>query len=246
MPTASAQACGAELGARGRQRPPPTACRSTAAPAGRPRRRRPGTPCRAAGPPTDERGDVVQPAGLRRSPRCRASHQAAGSTSVPSGCWRPPLADQLPRSRRPARRPCRTGSTSRRRRPGRHPRAPSRCSTASWFEPHEAVAALAGLVGVEVLERRAVGQQVGVASRRRPASASPARRRPRRGQRLHDLRVGAERRRALLQQQVGAHVRGRGRPHAVDVLGAQRLVVEVPRAVVAGPPLGARSPAGRP
>ena len=32
----------------------------------------------------------------------------------------------------------------------------------------------------------------------------------------------------------------------VDVLGAQRLVVEVPRAVVVGPPPGGRSRAGRP
>ena len=52
------------------------------------------------------------------------------------------------------------------------------------------------------------------------------------GQRLLHLGVGAERRGPLLEQQVGAHVRGRRRPDAVEVLGAQRLVVEVPRAVV--------------
>ena len=54
---------------------------------------------------------------------------------------------------------------------------------------------------------------------------------------LH-LRVGPEARRALLEQQVGAHV-GRGRrPDAVEVLGTHRLVVEVPRAVVLGAATG--------
>src|SRR6478735_856393 len=51
-------------------------------------------------------------------------------------------------------------------------------------------------------------------------------------QRGLDLGVGAESLGAFLEQQVGLHVGGRGVPHAVDVLGAAGLVVEVARAVV--------------
>ena len=105
-------------------------------------------------------------------------------------------------------------------------------------EADEAVAALARAVGVEVLERRGVGEQVGVGLALGQGGhgqlGDPAR-----GQRLLHLGVGPERRRPLLEQQVGAHVR-RGRlPDAGVVLGAQRLVVEVPRAVVGRAAAGA-------
>ena len=72
----------AQLGPPGRWPPAPSGCRSTAARAARPRRRRPGTPCRAAGPPPRSRR---RPRGRppAASAACNASHQPAGSTSVP-------------------------------------------------------------------------------------------------------------------------------------------------------------------
>ena len=52
-------------------------------------------------------------------------------------------------------------------------------------------------------------------------------------QRLLHLGVGAEGSRPLLEDEVRAHVGGCGDPDVVADLGAQRLVVEVARAVVA-------------
>src|ERR1700735_3126948 len=48
-----------------------------------------------------------------------------------------------------------------------------------------------------------------------------------------DLRVGAERAGFVAQDQVVAHARGGGGPHAVVVFGPRRVVVEVHDAVVA-------------
>lgn len=78
------------------------------------------------------------------------------------------------------------------------------------------------VVALQILQRLAGGQG-GLGQLGDPAG----------GERLGDLGVGAEGPRLLLQDQVGAHVR-RGRdPDVLGVLGPQRLVVEVPRAVVA-------------
>src|SRR5690606_27892889 len=87
---------------------------------------------------------------------------------------------------------------------------------------------------VEVLPRRAVGHEVGhrlaVVERRLTELADL-----RRLEGLLHLGVGAERRGALLEQQVGAHVRGGRLPPTRLVFGAARLVVEVARAVVGRP-----------
>ena len=169
-------------------------------------------------------GDVVEPAGLVRAPTAAPSHQAAGSTSVPSGCGARPCRTSAPVS---ASRittlqdwveesiPATSGIGSLTGRP-------SRCSSGELLQPHEAEAALGGLVGVEVLER-GLGRRAG----RRTDSpcvqrrASPARRHPAAASASCDLRVGPERRGPLLEQQVGAHVGRRRGPDAVDVLGAR-------------------------
>src|SRR5918995_580558 len=62
-------------------------------------------------------------------------------------------------------------------------------------------------------------------------------RHPRRRESLDDLGVGAERTDLVAQDQVVAHAGARAFPHAVDVLGAWWLVVEMDEAVVA--PAGA-------
>ena len=80
--------------------------------------------------------DVVQTAGLRRSPACSAAHQASGCTSVPSGCGARPCRTSAPVS---ASRMTTlqdwveesTPATSVMAAP-RAQRAPRRCSTASW------------------------------------------------------------------------------------------------------------------
>src|SRR5689334_9586042 len=51
---------------------------------------------------------------------------------------------------------------------------------------------------------------------------------PGRLQRGRHLRIGPERGRPLLQQQIGLHAPGGGRPHTGEVLGPRRLEVEVP------------------
>ena len=100
-------------------------------------------------------------------------------------------------------------------------------------EPLEAPCLAGCGLGVEALRDAAAARDSPASSVGTPSSSTRASR----SACLH-LGVGAERRGALLEQQVGAHV-GRGRvPHAVDVLGARGLVVEVARAVVAGPPSG--------
>src|SRR5690606_33122012 len=100
------------------------------------------------------------------------------------------------------------------------------------LQAHEAEA-LAAEVGarVEVLPRRAVGDEVGdglTAVEGRLAELAHL------GglERLLHLGVGAEGRGALLEQQVGAHVGGGRLPHTRLVLGAARLVVEVAGALV--------------
>src|SRR4051812_32515214 len=100
--------------------------------------------------------------------------------------------------------------------------------------------ALAVEVGrrVEVLVRRAVAEQVGVALALVQGRLSELGR-PGGLERLLDLGVGAEGRGTLLEQQVVAHVRGGRLPDAGLVLGAARLVVEVAGAVVGGTALDA-------
>ncbi len=105
-------------------------------------------------------------------------------------------------------------------------------------EPCRAVAPLPLGVGVEVLERRHVGDQRIVALARRQGrlgEIGDARRR----QRLLHLGVLPERLGPFLQEQVGAHVGRGGRPHAVHRLRPVRLVVEVPGPVVGGSAVGA-------
>ena len=107
------------------------------------------------------------------------------------------------------------------------------------LQAHEAEALAAEVrVRVEVLVRRAVGEQVVV---RLALAQGRLRELGHAGglERLLHLGVGAERRGALLEQQVRAHVRGGGVPDAVLVLGAARLVVEVARALVGGRAAGA-------
>src|SRR3954471_8886302 len=105
------------------------------------------------------------------------------------------------------------------------------------LQPGEAVALGAGAVEVVVLERRPVRQQLvmglAVVQRRLAELGDPG------GfESLLHLGVSAERLRLLAQAHVELHVGQRRFPHAVDVLGAQRLVVEVPWAVVNGPAAG--------
>ena len=118
-------------------------------------------------------------------------------------------------------------------------RAPIRCSSASWFSrtnPNPFAPKYDS--AVEVLVRGPVGQQVAVGltrvERRLPQLVDPCGRHG-----LGNLGVGAERRGTLLEQEVHPHVR-RGRdPHAVDVLGAAGLVVEMAGSGVAGSAVGA-------
>jgi len=106
------------------------------------------------------------------------------------------------------------------------------------LDPGEAVTLGPGCVDVVVLEAAAIGQQllVGLA-------------RVERGlvegfdsgdlQGLLDPRVCPEAVRTLSEGDVQLHVRQRRFPHAVEVLGAQRLEVEVPVSVVGGSTSGA-------
>ena len=118
------------------------------------------------------------------------------------------------------------------------PRAPSRWSIASWSRRSKAMpraaaastsnsskAVRSASSALEAVGGRGLGQLV----------------QARGAQRLLDLRVGAEGGRALLEDEVVAHAARGRRPHAVEVLGARRLEVEVPRARRNRP-----SPAGRP
>ena len=185
-------------------------------------------------PPTRDRRHVVEPAGLRRSPPAAPSHHAAGSTSVPSGCVARALRGPARRSRRRGPPPCRTGSTSRPRRRGVYPRAPEQVLDGELVR-----GARSRSRARRPCRRRSPRTRCGRRAGRRSVSpaASVGLRElgdPAGGQRLLHLGVGPERRRPLLEQQVRAHVGGGRRPDAVDVLGAQRLVVEVPRAVVGG------------
>ena len=87
-------------------------------------------------------------------------------------------------------------------------------------------------VGVEVFEGTPIGEQILVTfsgRKRRLVDTGDLRCR----ERLLHLRIGAEGRGPFLEQQVGAHVRGCGVPDTRDVLGAARLVIEVP-----GPGIG--------
>ena len=189
---------------------------------------------------------------LARRPRWRRRRRARRRPAIAVVAARPPRgrvdlgavrvrrpvpAGPARRSPRRAPRPCTTGSTSRPRRPASsspQPRAPSRCSMASWCSAHEAEAR-ARPRRRRRSPRTRCGRRAGPRRSRPSASVGSASSATRlAASAACDLGVGPERRRPLLEQQVGAHV-GRGRvPHAVDVLGARRLVVEV-----AGPVVGA-------
>ena len=164
-----------------------------------------------------------------------ACHQSAGSTSVPGGC---------------AARPSRTSA----------PPSASRTTTLhDWVD--ESIPATSVFIARAASARSPAGRAVRTRNRaprrrrrrspRRPCGRPAARRRSRRRQRrraefrhparglgLDHLRVGTERGRALLQQQVHAHVRRRRGPHARLVLRPRRLVVEVTRPVVGRPTTG--------
>src|SRR3954454_16834514 len=99
------------------------------------------------------------------------------------------------------------------------------------LHPGEAVALGAGAIDVVVLERRPVGEQLGVGLAVAEGGLGQLGDLGRLEVLLH-LGIGAERPRLLPQAQVELHVGPRRLPHAVDVLGAQPLVVEVPRTVV--------------
>ena len=157
----------------------------------------------------------------RRPPRRRArapSTRRCGSTSVPSGCGRGRGARARPvsASRIDDLAGLGRGVDAGDERHRAAQRAPSRCSSVSCCESHEAVALAPCCVGVEVLpgacgRRAAPRRPLPAPSVGSPSSLDPAARK----RSLH-LGVGAERERALLQQQVVGHVR-RGRlPDAVS------------------------------
>src|SRR3954447_59185 len=240
-PTASAHAFPPASG------PPSSVTRSAAAPAERvsfhssagrttsPSSSRQTMPCCC--PPTATAATSSRPP-ASVSTACSATRQAAGCTSVPSGC-----ADRPSRTSRPdsASRTTTlhdwvdesTPATSVIDGP---PGPRSGSAGAEQVLEGELVelghrrTALRDCIGVEVLERRPVGQQLLVAALAQGGRVQLVDLGSR--QSLLHLGVGAERGSALLEQQVGAHVRrGRG-PDAVHVLGAQGLVVEVAGAVV--------------
>ena len=102
---------------------------------------------------------------------------------------------------------------------------------ASWSRGSKAMPRSAAAFDVEVLEGGAVGEQAGQAV---GGGGLGQLVQARGAQRLLDGGVGAERGGALLEDQVVAHAAGGRGPDAVEVLGARRLEVEVPGAVVAG------------
>ena len=178
---------------------------------GRPRRRRRARRPRAIR--LVERGRTTPPG----RPRCRRGAAARPSRTQGARC------------RRRRRRPCRTAWRSRPRRrsaslsPGRRTGARARAGRAAR-SPSRARPASSG--SNDSLRRSAMDSpaaRVGSASWSTRASA----------QRLLDLRVGAEGPHLLAQDQVVAHAALGGGPDAVLVLGARRLEVEVPGAVVA-------------
>ena len=123
---------------------------------------------------------------------------------------------------------CVEESTPATRRATGQPRTPYRCSSASWSRRSKAIPRAAGLVGVERL-----GAEVG---ERLAGVRASGRRAGRRGRRAAPAWTSGSARKArdlLAQDQVVAHAAGGRGPHAVHVLGARRLEVEVPRAVVA-------------
>src|SRR5690606_25177763 len=198
-----------------------------------------------------------------------ASHHASGSTLVPSGCEARPVRTTAPvaasaittlqdcveestpitsamagilsllllRSRRRDPVPERVGVSSERVLRGSA--SAHQVLGCQLLQAHEAEALAAQVgVGVEVLVGAAVREEVVVAlalveGRLRQLGDLGGL------QGLLHLGVGAERGRALLEQQVHPHVRGRRVPDALLVLGAAGLVVEVTGAVVGGRAAGA-------
>ena len=106
-------------------------------------------------PADGDRRDVVEPAGRASAAARSADHHAAGSTSVPSGCGARPsrtsapvsasrtttLHDWVERSTPATSGTCAAGSAGA-----------EQVLDRELVEPREAVAALGGLVDVEVLE----------------------------------------------------------------------------------------------
>src|SRR5439155_12269468 len=206
---------------RGPRRPVPTACRSTAGPGGPPRRPRPGTPCRAAA--RRRRSRRPRRAGPRRPPRMPPPTRQGRPRSRPGG--RPdPRAPRF-RWRRRTPPPWWTGW----RGPPRPPASSARAQEVFHRELVEALERHA--TGGERVEVDLLGPHVGEAlagpEGRRGQLADPG---VRQGG-VH-LGIGPERRGPRPQDQVRAHAPGRRRPHAVQVLGTGRLVVEVARSGV--------------
>src|SRR3954447_4374671 len=232
-PTASTQGCG----------PPSSSIRSRAACAERvsfhssagrttsPSSSRQTMPC--CWPPTAIAATSSRPPASASAVDSASSH-AAGSTSVPGGWGARPDRTSSPVS---ASRTTTLHAWVDESTPATRVRAVMSAGAEQVLqgqlrEADGADAAVAGGHGIEVLERRAVAQQVlvGLAlGQGRLRGLGHARL----GQGLLHLGVGAEGQRPLLEQQVAAHVGRRGIPDAPDLLGAQRLVVEVPRALVA-------------
>ena len=216
-PTACAHAVGTELVdelCRGAGR---AECRSTAAPGARRLRRRRGRPCRAVGRRRTlrRRRRVPLP---RSTASCRASHHRRGSTSVPGGVCGSSLPDEragVPMSHTTTLHDCVDESTPATRATVK--RAPEHVLDHQLLDPADAVVPVAGFFDVEVLECRAVGEQVVrrlLAGQQGRGSTDPGPAPP--PSALVHLGVRTERGRALLEQQVRPHVGRRRDPDLVE------------------------------
>ena len=166
------------------------------------------------------------PASRDRLARARPTTRPGRPPCRPGG--RPGPRGRRRPCRRRGRRPCRTAWRSRpRRRAPPQPRMPYRCSSASWSSrsnpiPRRPAASGSNASFAQVGDGLARGE-----GRLRQLVDAGV------GQRLLHLRVGAEGPHLLAQDQVVAHAALGGGPHPGLVLGARRLEVEVPGAVVA-------------